>query len=309
MSWLLERVRINREQSHHRKVRKLHRKQWKRIHAIEQKYEAMNFFASPEAIDDEMETGIIPDAREKYLLYLLQRVGIYFIPNEAIILARKFGPTLATERVCRWLGLDYHKIAAVAPRVATETARATMYFKEMQHSCDVVGINANALLPHIHFGSHDTRDVLFENFRLSARIIQIYDALDDSFKEPVNWEEKRPIFIDEWKDITTDCLMNFYHQGLLLTEYYKILDRGNSILISISQSDPELFERWLDEDTAPQWREPFPSLEMIIIQVHLLNRVREINYRCSREWNRLLKKMEDTDFDFRILHSEEVRME
>ncbi|MDF1815960.1 MAG: hypothetical protein P1V20_27415 [Verrucomicrobiales bacterium] len=306
MSWLLKRIRSRRELRHHRKVKKLQKKQRKRIHEIVDKYKDLNFFGAPDAGDLERETGMIADAREKYALYLLQRVGIYFIPDDALLLARKYGPAYAAERVCLWLGLDYHKIAAVAPRVASETARATRYFKEMQLTCDATGISADALLPHIHFGSHDTRDVLFESFRISARIIELFDKLDDSVKDHIEWDQKRPLFINGWQDIDTDCLLQFYNQGILLSEYRKTLDINSSLLNECSQSDPGLIEKWLSDEAAPTWQKNFPEFKTIVVQVHLANRVREVNYRCSREWNRILKTLVETEFNFQILTADQT---
>ena len=75
MSWLINRVRSKREQHHDRKVRKLQQEQWDRIHAIEDKYKDLNFFAQPDSAGDEADSGVIPDAREKYALYLLHRVA------------------------------------------------------------------------------------------------------------------------------------------------------------------------------------------------------------------------------------------
>lgn len=308
MSWLLNRFRLGREHRHQRRVRKLQEKQWKRIHTIESMYESMDFFGVPESSNEEVESGIIPDAREKYALYLLHRVGIQFIPEDALALARKFGPAIAAERVCRWLGLDYHKIAAIAPRVASETSRATMYFEEMQDSCEKIGINASALLPHIHFGSHDTRDILFESFRISSRIIQLYDGLNNTFKEHINWEYKRQFFINDWKAITTECLMQFYNQGILLSEFQKNIDLGKSILHGCSQNDPSLMADWMDEEAIGRWYEKYPQFEIIILLVHLSNQIREVDYRRSREWNRLLKQINDTDFDYRVLATNGARI-
>ncbi len=301
MNWLLNRVRLKREQLHHRKLRQLQKMQWDRIHAIESKYKDLNFFAFPESTGDSLEVGFVPEAREKYLLYLLQRVGIQFIPDEALVLARKFGPALAADRVCRWLGLDYHKIAAVAPRVASETVRATMYFKEMKESCAVTGINPAALLPHIHFGSHDTRDILFENFRLAARTIDLYDGFNSETKEQIGWIQNRTIFIDGWKDITTECLTQYYNQGMLLSEYRKIVSAGARLLSENSEDILLRVKVWLNDEAASRWQTNFPDFEDIKVQVHLSNIVREFDYKSSREWNQILKKIVEANFDFNVV--------
>jgi len=300
MNWLLNRVRLKREQFHHRKLKQLQKVQWDRIHAIEGKYRDLNFFAHPEANGDEPEKGFVPEAREKYLLYLLQRVGIHFIPDEALVLARKFGPALAADRVCRWLGLDYHKIAAVAPRVASETVRATTYFKEMKDSCAITGINPAALLPHIHFGSHDTRDILFENFRLAARTIELYDGFNRVTKEQIGWNQNRPTFIDAWKDITTECLMQYYHQGLLLAEYRKIVEACAKLLGEQNENIILMAKKWLNDETASGWQTNFPEFADIKVQVHLSNIVREFDYKSSRLWNQILKQISEAKFDFQV---------
>lgn len=300
MNWLLNRVRISREHHHQRKVMKLEQEKWDRIQVIEERYKDLDFFASPGSAQEDAESGVIPDAREKYLLYLLQRVGIQFIPDEALALARRFGPKLATERVCLWLGLDYHKIAAVAPRVASETVRATLYFEEIQRSCDHTGISADALLPHIHFGSHDTRDILFESFRTSSRVIELYDGLNESIKEYIGWEEKRPIFVDNWKGITSECLMKFYKQGLLLSEYRKNIDLGAGIIKEHSSKEVHPLEKYLSGEAHSGWQWQFPEFEVVQVLVHHSNQIREFDYKRSREWNRILKAIVETDFDFEV---------
>ncbi len=300
---ILERSREKRERRHAKQVRKLQKKQWKRIRSIEKKYEKQDFFGAPEGDGEEIpiEEGMLPDARQKYLEYLLHRVGIGFIPPEAVALARKYGPVLATERVCRWLGLDYHKIAAVAPRVATETARATQYFEEIQQFCDNTGIEADPLYPHIHFGSHDTRDILYESFRTSSRLIELYDRLDEPIQHHIGWQFKRPRFLAEWRDITQDCLLQFYNHGLLLSEYQRVVGQATRHLQhECTDIDPELPELWLEGAGVELWQGQFPDFEVIKVQVHLLNRVKEVNRSCAMSWLKLLKQIHDTQFDFAI---------
>jgi len=307
MNWLINRARQNRERLHQEKVQQLERENWQRMRAVEEKYQQQDYFAVPETILPEEVVGFLPDAREAYLYYILNRVGISFIPKEALLLARKFGPAMAADRVCKVLGLDYSKISVVAPRIASETSRATIYFEEMKQWSEATGINADSMLPHIHFGSHDTRDSLFENFRTAARVLELYENFHPATLEYIGWPEKSVIFQQQWIEITSECLVRFYEQGNILLEYQRVIDQGSQLLeVHVDQ----LKNKWVrDEKYLNQWQQQFPTFKIIKRLIHISNIIRKLDTPTAKEWNRQLKKVNDTQFDFDIIMAGELFME
>lgn len=298
MNWIVNRARKNRERLHLEKVQQLERENWQRLRAVEEKYQQEDYFAVPESVAIEDVSGFLPDAREQYLYFILNRVGIRFIPQEAIGLARQYGPAMAADRVCKLLGLDYSKISTVAPRIASETSRATTYFEEMKLWSEATGIDADLMLPHIHFGSHDTRDILFENFRTAAKVLELYELFHPPIAEHIGWAEKKSVFQKQWKEITSECLVRFYDQGVVLLEFQRCIDHGSQLLeVHVDQ----LKNKWVtDEKYLSQWQQQFPTFKRLKRLIHISNIIRKIDTSTAKEWNRQLKKVSDTQFDFEI---------
>ena len=54
--------------------------------------------------------------------------------------------------------------------------------------------------------------------------------------------------------------MQFYDQGMLLSEYRKIIDLSAGLLNQCGQNNESLMERWLNDEKATAWQRRFPCL-------------------------------------------------
>ena len=85
------------------------------------------------------------------------------------------------------------------------------------------------------------------------------------------------------------------------------MDQGSQLLEAHAD---QLKNKWVkDEKYLIQWQQQFPTFKIIKRLIHISNIIRKLDINTAKNWNRQLKKVSDTNFDFEIKTAGELFVE